>query len=292
MGKKDKDVELDKDSRKRLEKLADQWAEPPSSCSLEKLTFADLRLVLEHFAPLQDLIRAITAAPTVVFPTDAVAQETTDFGAAKIDIVRVQAELEDAQAQCRALQTELTQGNAAIEKQRQALGEQEQARKSLEKQLLQTQKDLGACRAELTRHSSAPAELALLREDVELAQRLGLTDLPADATQALIQVVAVLSQRDNLQRLWDALKDRCEAQNRPAREPERALLIAALAWHNHNWRTRPYQLIDTAPYAAYDFYQHLRSSHTPTGETVGELRLPGIADGSGKPLCKALLSTR
>lgn len=291
MGKKDKDVELDKDSRKRLEKLADLWAEPPSSWLLEKFTFADLRLVLEHFAPLHDLIRAITAVPAVDSP-GTVTLETTDLGAARNDLDRVQTELEDAQAQCRALQTELAQGNATIEKLRQALVEQEQARKPLEKQLQQTQKDLSACRAELTRHSSAPAELALLREDVELAQRLGLTDLPADATQAMIQVVAVLSQRDNLQRLWDALKDRCEAQNRPAREPERALLIAVLGWHNHNWRTRPYRCIEAEPSAAYNFEHHQRSRHTPTGESVGELRLPGIADSSGKPLCKALLSTR
>jgi hypothetical protein len=54
--------------------------------------------------------------------------------------------------------------------------------------------------------------------------------------------VAVLAQRDNLERL-PALKDRCEAENRPAHTAERALLAAALSWYNHNWRSKPYQLV-------------------------------------------------
>ena len=134
-----------------------------------------------------------------------------------------------------------------------------------------------------------PPALDLLRDDPELAQAIGLAGLPDDDTQALIQTVAVLSQLDNLQRLWDALKERCEAGNRPASASELALLESALAWHNHNWLTRPYRLIEATPSSAYDFSRHLPSRHTPKGETVAALHLPGIADGSGKPLCKALV---
>jgi septal ring factor EnvC (AmiA/AmiB activator) len=295
LGKKDKDDDLDKDSRKRLEKLAEQWSETPSSWSLEKLTPVDLKLLLEHWAPLQDLIRAVAAGPAGASPA-ALAQETTTLrehiaetvaarSAAEDDNARLLAELEKAQGQCRALQNDLAQCTATTQKFLQANG-------ALEKQMQQAQKDLAACSAELARSGSAPGELALLRQDAELAQRLELADLPADDSRALIQIVAVLAQRDNLERLWSALKERCEAQNRPAHDPERALLVAALAWHNYNWRTRPYRLVEATPGAAYDFERHLRSRHVASGEIVAELRLPGIADGGGKPLCKALVSTR
>ena len=168
----------------------------------------------------------------------------------------------------------------------------EQASNQLKKELQQAQKELHASQAELARTGNAPMELALLREDTALAQALGLSPLPTDNTQALVQTVAVLAQRDNLERLWSTLKERCETDRRPASASESALLGAALAWHNHNWRTRPYLLIEAAPGMAYDYERHVRSCHTHTGETVAAQHLPGIADGSGTLLCKALVGTR
>ncbi len=298
MGKKDEDEGLDKKSRERLEKLAPEWSE--SRCP-EKLTLPDLRLLLEHFPPLQDLIRAIAAVPSGDAP-GALAQETTALRermdeaeaaqrAAEEELARIRVELGQAHSECRDLQKDLEQCSAATKQLLQTKQSLERAHKSLEKQLQQTQQELGDCRAQLARSGSAPAELTLLRKDAELAARLGLADLPDDDQQALVQVVAVLAQRDNLERLWGALRERCESHNRPAPAPEQALLSAALAWHNHNWRTLPYRLIDAALGTAYDFERHLRSRQTPTGETVGETRLPGIADGSGKPICKALVNT-
>lgn len=299
MGKKDKVEELDKDRRKRLEKLAEQWSGEVPSWSLEKLTLVDLRLMLEQHEPLQDLIRDIASVDAS--PATA-ARETTELrsqraktesarSAVSLDLIRTENELEMAQAQCRALQQDLGKCTATVQQLLQDSQDAELTRKQLEKQLKQTQKELSTCRVELARSGSPVPELTLLRTDAELAQRLELTDLAADDTQALIQIVAVLAQRDNLERLWVALKERCEAQNRPARETETALLVAALTWHNHNWRTRPYRLIEAAPRSVYNYEQFLRSRHTPAGEIVSELRLPGISDGSGKPLCKALVST-
>jgi hypothetical protein len=43
---------------------------------------------------------------------------------------------------------------------------------------------------------------------------------------------------------------------------------------------------------AYDFERHLRSRHNTRGETVAALHLPGIADGGGHIVCKALVHTR
>jgi hypothetical protein len=121
---------------------------------------------------------------------------------------------------------------------------------------------------------------------------MDLADLPADNTQALIQTVAVLAQFDNLKRLWEALKDRCEAGKRAVTDHEHTLLQAALAWHNHNWRSLPLRLIDVAAASRYDYETQLRSRHVTKGETVAAMYLPGIADGSGKTLCKALVQTK
>lgn len=309
---------LEKDSRKRLEKLASHWTEPPGGFSLSSnLTLPDLRLLLEHFEPLQELLRHIAAPAQHTATTaeekssaasqsatlQAVEQLQTQLQQAEIELQQTHAELHQAQtglqqtrsefnhlaSQCQTTQHDLAASNAAGQKLQQDNKTLKQTCKQLEKQLQQAQEQLSACQA---RQKPVPPELALLRNEPDLAQRLDLSDLPSDDTQALIQTVAVLAQRENLERLWSALKDRCETENRSASAPERVLLQAALAWHNHNWRTRPYRLMEVTPPSAYHFENHLRSRQTPTGETVAALDLPGIADSNGKPLCKTLVRTR
>ena len=300
---------LDKPSRKRLEKLGTQWSEPCEAWSVDKLTLPDLKLLLERFTPLQDLIRALVATPEGTSP-NTLAQETASLrheassaqaaqSSAEDALAEAQAQLAQAHAQCSALQNDLNQHKhdlsecAATTKN---LLQENQAQantiQKLEKEVQQAEKKLKACQAELARSGNAPAELALLRQDNALAQALGLAPLPSDDTLALIQMVAVLAQRDNLERLWRTLKDRCETELRPASASEAALLTAALAWYNHNWRTRPYSLIEATPATAYDMERHQRCRHSPTGDTVAAQHLPGMADGSGTPLCKALVSTR
>ena len=309
MAKKDKNDVLDKDSSKRLEKLDAQWTEAYEKWSLEKLTLPDLKLLLEHFAPLQELIRALVAAPAGTAPaalvdeTNALRAQISDtedrlsnaedqLRQAQDSIAQALAELAEANSQCSALQDDLKQCNAGTKALLQQNKQHEQASKQLQKELQAADKKLQASQAELARAGSAAPELALLRQDTALAQALSLSPLPSGDTEALIHIVAVLAQRDNLERLWGVLKERCEAEHRPASAPEQALLSAALAWYNHNWRTRPYRLIEAAPAAAYDFNAHLRSRHTTTGETITAQHLPGIADGSGALLCKVLVSTR
>ena len=301
---------LNKDDRKRLEKLGGQWSKSDDAWfSPDKLTLPDLKLLLEHFTPLQDLIRALVATPEGTSPSVLV-QETAHLreqassaqaaqSSAEDALTEVQAQLAQAHEQCHALQHALGQHQqdlrecAATTKN---LLQEQQAQahtiQQLEKKAQQAQKELKACQAELARTGTVPAELTLLRQDDALAQALGLAPLPSDDTQALIQIVAVLAQRDNLERLWHALKDRCEADHRPASSSESALLSAALAWHNYNWRTRPYSLIEASPSNGYDFERHQRSRHTPNGDSQAAQHLPGMADGSGTPLCKALVSTR
>lgn len=328
MGKKDEIEGLDKKRREILDSLAQKWDEAPGKYFADKLTLADLRLLLEHFAPLQDLIRAVAASPlAAAHPASqaapdaaphaapaagpdagpdahhpsALAQECSALRqrcaqpeaallAATEHGQRLQTELDQAQAQNRGLQADLLQCTSACKQLQQAQALAEQAQTQLQKQLQRAQAETQASRAELGRRSSVP-ELALLRADAELAQRLDLANLPPDDTQALIRTVAVLAQQDSLLRLWDAIKERCEAQQRSASPAEHTLLASALAWHNHNWATRPYQLQPADATAAYDYNRHQRSRHTPTGERLAEQRLPGLADGGGKPLRKALVCT-
>lgn len=291
---------LDKDSRKRLEELREEWDKAQYFVS-KKLTVSDLRLLLEHHLPLQDLIHAIAqnrledaALPpegqtAPLYPQKVQAKAAEQAAAAAQ--AQAQTQVQTLTQQCQALQSDLTQCSAATEKLLQEKAATQQAQRQLEKQLQQTQKELTTARNELARKGNAAAEVRLLQTDAALAQRLDLADLPDDATQGLVRVVAVLAQRDNLERLWSALKDRCDAENRPVNEEESALLAAALAWYNHNWRTKPYQLVTATPNMAYDFERHLRSQHTSAGEKITALRLPGIADGSGRLLCKALVNT-
>ena len=293
---------LDKESRKRLEKLESQWSEPCDARWLKELTLPDLKLLLEHFTPLQDLIRALVATPAGTSPS-ALAHETASLrdqasaaqaaqDSAEAALASTQAELAQAYERCRAAERDLSQCTAKVQELVQQNRLQQQTMQQLEQQCQQLQNTLSAAQAQLARSGSAPAELALLRQDTALAQALGLEPLPSDDTQALIQTVAVLSQRDNLERLWSALKDRCEANKRPATAGEQALLQAALDWHNHNWRTRPFRLIEATPASAYHFEYHQRSRHASTGETISAQHLPGIADGSDRPLCKALVNTQ
>lgn len=309
MAKKDNNDVLDKDSSRRLEKFKKDWDQSTAGFMLAALTLPDLKLLLEHFAPLQELIRALVAAPAGTAPT-ALVDETNALRAqisdtedrlsnaedqlrqAQDSIAQALAELAEANTKCSALQDDLKQCNASAKTLLQQNKQHEQASKQLQKDWQAADKKLQASQAELARAGSAAPELALLRQDTALAQALSLSPLPAGDTEALIHIVAVLAQRDNLERLWSALKERCEAERRPTSAAEQALLSAALAWYNYNWRTRPYRLIDAAPAAAYDFNAHLRSRHTNTGEAITAQLLPGIADGSGNPLCKALVSTR
>ena len=305
MGKKDNfghtgpaSVEaLDKQNRKRLEKLQAEWDKSPEVYMRERLSLPDLRLLLEYHAPLQALIRAIASSPQGGLPlaTDLGSQAEGAPCQAPSAIEEHAAALSEAEhwrEQCQALQQDLKQCSAATNNLLQEKNARQQALDKKEKQLQQVEADLSAARAELAYAGRAPAELEWLRRDTELARRLELTDLPGDATQALIRVVAVLAQRDNLERLWSVLRERCEAENRAVDSNELALLTAALAWYNHNWRSKPYQLLEETPGTPYNFERHLRSQHACGGETISELLLPGIADGRGRLSCKALVRTQ
>lgn len=275
----DGEPRLDKDSRERLHKLQEQWNKPCSDWRDEHLRVADLHLLLEHFPPLRALIRAI-AAGEHMHAGEVEDDQGGEAGRLLSSATPVSVSSREAE---QALRDELAHCEAQLQKQCQDSSNQELPCRQLKG---------GLAEAQRSRAVAAPAELVLLREDAALADAMGLAALPEDDLQAWTQVVAVLAQRDNLERLWSVLKTRCEAEWRPASGGELRLLSSALTWLNHNWRARPYRLREVAPSTAFDFDTQQRSSQAAAGDTVAELWLPGITDGGGRLLCKALVLTR
>ncbi len=301
MDMKETDDGLDENSRKRLEKLQSEWDATPGKFLKSNLCVPDLRLLLQHHAPLHELIRAIAAAPEEQLPLATTPRrgvqrmqlETSSDALTHTQTQRdtVYAEKQALQQACQQLQDDLQQCNAASHKLLQTKNALQKNLEKVKEELQQEKATLQEVRQQLARTGSPPPQLSWLRQQAGLARRLGLADLPDDDIQALIQTVAVLSQRENLERLWSLLKEDCEATNRTVQTDEQALLVAALSWHNHNWRNKPYQLVQPTAGSLYLFDQHLRSQHTSSGEKIRALHLPGIADGSGRLLCKALVST-
>ena len=297
-----KTEQLDKDSKNRLKKFGEEWEKwDKPSYHRELLAIRDLRLLLENFQPLRDLIRTITAAelPTEFFiQTDDTAveappmaeplpEDSDELTNTRQVFDQLQAEMADLKKLADHTRDELTKYKIQAEN---FLREKDGYQQEI-KSLRDERKQLHAKLATQAQNSVEPT-LAFLRSDPQLAQAMDLADLPTDSTQALIQTVAVLAQFDNLKRLWETLKDRCEAGKRAATDSEHALLLAALSWHNHNWRSLPLRLIDVAVDSRYDYETQSRTRNVTKGETVTAMYLPGIADGSGKTLCKALVQTK
>lgn len=327
---------LDKDLQARLQKIEDEWNKKDYKFWSGKMCFYDLRVMLEHFQPLQQLIREIVTEQStsneVKLTQAAAVTETQPIQASKVDTGQAEriAALEAELAKLSKALTEANENLAAEQAslhatQQQLAGSQEQSQhyqqqsnqlaadlKQAEQLLLQAQthsnqlelqlknavtnterlnKQVSSLEAELKHSQINLPVLEFLRQETVVAQRLGLADLSSNTLQAVIRVIAVLSQRDSLERLWDVLKERCEDSNRALSSDEFALFNSALEWHNHNWSTRPFQLLMPAVNSSYDFEKQQKSTHTHSGETIAELRLPGIADGAGKVIRKSIVAT-
>lgn len=298
--------------QERLNELAKQWGEQakPAPAMFDKFTPADLRLLLERFAPLQQLIHKIATgdAPVVSYLAHTPAEEQPPANNA--EVTRLQQEIAELNTELETLQQQSAQD-------KQQLAQLDCELKQLTASHKQTQKQLVNCEQQLQQEKDAanhyqqqasqleqevaslgkqlaqfqpPAQLQILRSDTELTRSLGL-DLTGNDQQALIAMVAVLAQKDNLERLWDRLRERCDAEKRAASAQEQALLTAALSWYNHNWKSRPFQLLEPATGTGFNFEQHQKAKHQTDGETIKQVWLPGLADGAGKPLRKSLVLT-
>lgn len=291
MSKKDRNeadplVHLAKKERERLEKLSEEWdKKADGSTLLANFTAPDLRLLLEHSLPLHALIRQIAAtAPGQTLLTAAAQVESERDGRAEENQA-----LRQQLAACQEAQAALRQQLDAKEKQQAKLAAEN---RRLAGALDTKQREASQLQSQLRQQAVLPPALDLPRSDPALAERLGLSDLSADASQALIRSVAVLAQIGTIERLWDALKERCEREGRAVSGEETALLQTALDWHNHNWQKKPYRLHVPGKGAGYDFATQQRATATPAGEALSAVWLPGIVAGNGVVQKKALVATR
>lgn len=309
--------DLDKKDQKRLGELTESWNGVISGWGYDReMKAADLRLLLENFAPLQNLIRALVTetvgghAPITTAPHLAETQAHHDDNGdlakqleaallakaqAEQEIIGLKKDLNDCNnAVARMLKTR-DEHQSTIDTLRheyqQAQQQWAQDRQKLERELWQCKDELNECQEQLQRNGRAPFELEFLRKDSALADVLGLAHLPADNIAALTRVVAVLSSEDGVKSVLSALKDRCEAENRAINANERALLVASVAWLNHNWPSHPYQLVEVPAHSDYKFETQQRFKHSATGDTVTETILLGFADSAGKVICKPLVRT-
>jgi DNA repair exonuclease SbcCD ATPase subunit len=295
MGKKKEQEDstaLTGEQQKRLDELAKSWDGEPSFFP-GKLSLFDLRLLLEHFPPLQALIRALAA------PDDsaALAADSPRPTPPAAKWKALESELHDLEAQLAETQASWRQSQAEAQRLKQTLS-------AAQAELQQNQERLRRLEAENTRlareRDQATRQLAALAPHPLLTIIQRLPDLaeafalipPADANpqEALIRAVAILSQRENIERLWDHLKDRCNRDRRPAHAEELEFLTTALAWHNLNWQ-RPYQLQTPPQGSSYQYDSQQRCTAASTGERIQAVWLPGIADPNGNPLRKALVAT-
>lgn len=209
---------------------------------------------------------------------------------AEAALASTQAELAQAHERCRAAERDLSQCTAKVQELVEQNRLQKQTVQHLEQQCqqLQTpQRRAGAIGPQ--RQRSGRTGFAAPRHRAGPGAGAGALAQRRHPGPNSDRGCAVAARRPGT--AVECLERPLRSRKRPATAGEHALLQAALDWHNHNWRTRPYRLIE-APASTYHFDHHLRSRHASTGETISAQHLPGIADGSGRPLCKALVHTQ
>lgn len=270
---------LSKNQQSRLDELSKEW-ETGKRKTFETFTLSDLKLFLEHHSDVQALIRRLVnetsadAAPAYAYNN---ANTDKELSALRAELAQEKATNQRLQNENSTLQTLIRQSRTDLER--------EQAKTA---QVRDSQSRLDQCEAQLkdaqtalerARNANQPPQVVRwLRQETELAERMGVADLPADTLQALTTVVAVFSQRNNLERLWDTLRERIDFSNRCASTEELALLNASITWTNINCPRTPIELVAAQGYD-FDFDQQTRSRNTPTGESIQQTVLPGLAEG-------------
>ncbi|EEZ76428.1 hypothetical protein NEILACOT_03543 [Neisseria lactamica ATCC 23970] len=131
-----------------------------------------------------------------------------------------------------------------------------------------------------------------LEHDAALEQ--GLLGKYADIEKLpkLVRTVAIVSQWKQVERVWDDLKKRCDAQRRAATESELAILKGCIDIHNLSY-TEGYNLAslkNIAAGTAFNMKEHTRA--TPTGDTVAEQWLPALVNAGGIVSRQALVATK
>lgn len=132
-----------------------------------------------------------------------------------------------------------------------------------------------------------PQQTALLthlrQDEAFIDQFFKATKLAGDEQAALVQLVAVLAQQENIKRLMEFYKSRCEQQKAQLSADDEQVLESALAWHNANWPDKPYDFERPQVGKPYNYEQHMRLL-SMSGEVINAVWLPGIPMLKIKPL--------
>ncbi|MGB9670813.1 MAG: hypothetical protein ACPLXR_06650 [Halothiobacillaceae bacterium] len=293
-----KDGKLGKEERERLETLEKGWDKVPDSFWGKKLTLTlpDLRLLLNHFQPLRQLIWEIArgADATAEATPRAEAGDTLRLEQALKDLEACTLTRKELQLRMQALQQQLNETKAALSTERARCTTLQHQLKAAQAEAAQQKQEAERWQKEAERAKRSAAAHPVLQAIAalpEVARRMELAALPEDPALALAHAAAVLAEQDNLLRLWDALADQASAQNPKLCASGQVLLQAALEWHNLNHQSRPARLDEPAPGAAFDYNRHNRAPATPTGEIIDTVWLPALLRGK-ETLKKALVTTR
>lgn len=242
---------MDKDERKRLERLQKDGPKGVNGYVLEKLTYPDLQLLLKADPTIQRLIRQIAEAES---DTDTAEDETP---AAPV------IEYRDREVIKEVIKT-------VIQKVPHEVRVEVPVYDPLREQLAPELKLLQAVKA-----------------DAELAQAW----LWADESEGrqLVRLLAVLAEWDEVLSLWSRLADRCKTDQRAATPTEYSILQAALALHNLRYRNRTAQLATTEISAP--FHHETMERGTSKGSSVAEIWLPGLTNAAGQLQKKPVVKT-
>lgn len=267
---------MNKDERKRLERLQEDGPKGVAGYLLKDLTYPDLQLLLVADETTRRLIRQILESPVGTEPAAAGSEhdkeESSDMGRKKDDLKEtltaeekkvhtltahwreVQAELATAQRECSQLQIQL----AAAERKLKA----------------------PAPHPLLTQLSPELALLKALLADDELRAQWHL-DNDDNPGRQLARLLANLSDWDDgVCTLWDKLATRCKADQRTATPTEISMLQTALDLHNLRYQHRAATLQSTDLGTGFH-HEHMERG-TPKGNTVAAVWLPGLNSADGK----------
>lgn len=130
-------------------------------------------------------------------------------------------------------------------------------------------------------------QTAFSQDDELLKQFPSVAD--ESKAQQLIRLIAVMSQWNNIEELWDILSARCKKEQRAATEQELFLLQQSIAIHNFSYQNRAATLNWPEVGKKYDF--NTQTQGNLKGDTVAAVWLPGLKSAGGEVRKKPLVET-
>ncbi len=261
------ETDMDKDERKRLERLQEDGPKGVKGWGLVDLTYPDLQLLLVADPKIRKLIRQIIQPMLAAPAGDKATAAASDENVSETETVSRQVEPPSPPPPIIKIE------------------------KVIESVI---QKVPYEVRVEVPVHDPLRGQLApeikllqAVKADAELAGNW----LWADESEGrqLVRLMAVLSDWDEVLSLWGRLADRCKRDQRAVTTTELAILQAALALHNLRWRDRAAQCVQAQIGAA--FHHETMERGTPKGNTVAEVWLLGLDNAAGQVQKKPVVKT-